>query len=577
MKLIFRYLKRHKLLFLLNVLCAGSFAFAELGIPTIFGNMVDSGIEFGNTTAIWGGFWLILLVSVISGVGMVLLGAVSTRLSTTIVYEIRKSLFEHVMEFSIAELDHFTVASLITRTNTDCYQILQFCNTLFRAALLAPVMCAVSIWLIFQTSFSLSWIILGTLPIIIAGAIFVFRIAGPLSSRQQKLTDRINEILREDITGIRVVRSFNREKTEEIRFDKENQEFKKVTSTLFKIMNLTDPMFFFVMNLAALLIYYMASLSISNGTMQIGQLLMFVEYLFHSMMSILVVCSIFMVYPQAAVSSKRILEVLNTKPSVYSAGHIPLDKIDSLEFDNVSFAYPESTTHSLTNVSFQAKRGQRVAIIGSTGSGKSTIAKLLCRFYDPQQGSIRINGKDIRSYSLDSLRKKVAMVSQKAHMFSGTIQDNIVFSNPEASAAQLEHAIAISQSAAFIAERPNGLDDWISEEGSNLSGGQKQRLSIARAVAANAGLYILDDSFSALDLMTDAKLRQALEPLQKDSLFLIVAQRVSSIADCDLILVLDKGRIAAAGTHQQLYANSELYRQIVLSQMSEEEAMQYGE
>lgn len=577
MKLIFRYLKRHKLLFLLNVLCAGSFAFAELGIPTIFGNMVDSGIEFGNTTAIWGGFWLILLVSVISGVGMVLLGAVSTRLSTTIVYEIRKSLFEHVMEFSIAELDHFTVASLITRTNTDCYQILQFCNTLFRAALLAPVMCAVSIWLIFQTSFSLSWIILGTLPIIIAGAIFVFRIAGPLSSRQQKLTDRINEILREDITGIRVVRSFNREKTEEIRFDKENQEFKKVTSTLFKIMNLTDPMFFFVMNLAALLIYYMASLSISNGTMQIGQLLMFVEYLFHSMMSILVVCSIFMVYPQAAISSKRILEVLNTKPSVYSAGHIPLDKIDSLEFDNVSFAYPESTTHSLTNVSFQAKRGQRVAIIGSTGSGKSTIAKLLCRFYDPQQGSIRINGKDIRSYSLDSLRKKVAMVSQKAHMFSGTIQDNIVFSNPEASAAQLEHAIAISQSAAFIAERPNGLDDWISEEGSNLSGGQKQRLSIARAVAAKAGLYILDDSFSALDLMTDAKLRQALEPLQKDSLFLIVAQRVSSIADCDLILVLDKGRIAAAGTHQQLYANSELYRQIVLSQMSEEEAMQYGE
>lgn len=577
MKLIFRYLKRHKLLFLLNVLCAGSFAFAELGIPTIFGNMVDSGIEFGNTTAIWGGFWLILLVSVISGVGMVLLGAVSTRLSTTIVYEIRKSLFEHVMEFSVAELDHFTVASLITRTNTDCYQILQFCNTLFRAALLAPVMCAVSIWLIFQTSFSLSWIILGTLPIIIAGAIFVFRIAGPLSSRQQKLTDRINEILREDITGIRVVRSFNREKTEEIRFDKENQEFKKVTSTLFKIMNLTDPMFFFVMNLAALLIYYMASLSISNGTMQIGQLLMFVEYLFHSMMSILVVCSIFMVYPQAAISSKRILEVLNTKPSVYSAGHIPLDKIDSLEFDNVSFAYPESTTHSLTNVSFQAKRGQRVAIIGSTGSGKSTIAKLLCRFYDPQQGSIRINGKDIRSYSLDSLRKKVAMVSQKAHMFSGTIQDNIVFSNPEASAAQLEHAIAISQSAAFIAERPNGLDDWISEEGSNLSGGQKQRLSIARAVAAKAGLYILDDSFSALDLMTDAKLRQALEPLQKDSLFLIVAQRVSSIADCDLILVLDKGRIAAAGTHQQLYANSELYRQIVLSQMSEEEAMQYGE
>lgn len=576
MKLIFQYLKGHKLLFLLNVLCAGSFAFAELGIPTIFGNMVDSGIEAGNTSALWGGFRLILLVALISGAGMIMLSYVSTRLSTTIVYEIRKSLFEHVMKFSVAELDHFTVASLITRTNTDCYQILQFCNTLFRAALLAPVMLCVSIWLIVQTSFSLSWIILGTIPIIIAGAVFVFRLASPLSSRQQKLTDRINEILREDITGVRVVRSFNREETEEKRFDVENQEFRKATSTLFKIMNLTDPLFFFVMNLAAMLIYYTASLAISHGTMQIGQLLMFVEYLFHCMMSILVVCSIFMVYPMAAISSKRILEVLDTPPSVYSCGNKPLEKIQSVEFDDVSFAYPQSSTHSLSNISFKAQAGQRVAIIGATGSGKSTIARLLCRFYDPQQGSIRINGCDIREYSLDSLRKKVAMVSQKAHMFSGTIKDNILFSNPDASDKDLEKAIAISQSGSFIEQRAQGLDDWISEEGSNLSGGQKQRLSIARAVAANAGLYILDDSFSALDLMTDAKLRKALEPLQDDALFLIVAQRISSIAGCDQILVLDKGRIAAAGTHQQLLAESDLYRQIVLSQMSEQEAMRYG-
>ncbi|MBF0578403.1 ABC transporter ATP-binding protein [Erysipelotrichaceae bacterium RD49] len=576
MKLIFHYLKKHKLLFSLDLICAASFALTELGIPTLFGRMTNNYIDHGPQSFYYQCFGLILLAAVITTIGMSLLAYTSSKLSTMIVYEIRKDLFAHVMTFSIEEVDHFTVSSLITRTSSDSFQIMQFCHQIFRSALLAPIMLVVCSILVVTTSPRLSWFVLGTIPIILVGAAAFFKAAGPLSKRQQKSVDRINQILRENLNGIRVIRSFNRQKTEEARFEKENKEYQTVTSKLFKLMSMSEPLFFFLMNLSVMCIYYFAALLIQNNQIQLGELLMFVEYLFHCMMSVLVVCMICMMYPRAAVSAKRIEEVLETKPSIQSSGTHQLDHVDSLEFKNVSFAYPDSKSHSLSNISFQAKAGQKIALIGATGSGKSTVTKLISRFYDPNEGWIEINGQDIRTYTVESLRRQTALVSQKAHLFSGTIKDNITFGNRQASDDEILKAVKLAQAEAFVNERENGWNDLVSEEGTNLSGGQKQRLSIARAIVANTGLYILDDSFSALDLATDAKLRKALEPIQKKALFLIVAQRVSSILDCDQILVLDQGRLAACGTHQELYQSSELYRQIVLSQMSEEEAARYA-
>lgn len=576
MKLMLRYLWKHKWLFLLNFICSFGFAAAELGIPTILGAMVDGGIEQGNPSALYSGFGHILLVAFAGTIGMIVMGIVSSRLSTSIVYEIRRDLFNHASTFSVAELDHFGVSSMITRTGSDAYQILMFLNAVLKSSLIAPVMLAVSVFLVVQTSLPLSMYVLGTIPAILLGVIFVFRVAGPLSEKQQKSIDQINEILRENMSGIRVIRAFNNQKKEEKRFAKENQNYRTISEKLFKLMNLTDPAFFFLMNIASMLIYWNASKLIDQGSLQIGQLMMFVEYLFHCMMSVLVLCMVFMMYPRASVSAKRIQEVLDTEPSIQTegAGEKPGD-IETLEFRDVCFAYPGSEKHSLKDISFRVHKGQKIAVIGATGSGKSSLIRLINRFYDPSCGSILINGKPISEYDLFALRDQIAMVSQKAHMFAGTIEDNIRFGNRSASGERISNAVRIAQAETFIQERENGLSDWISEEGTNLSGGQKQRLSIARAIASDPSLLILDDSFSALDLKTDSKLRKALEPLRKNSIFLVVAQRITSIIDADLILVLDHGRIAASGTHSELYRNSELYREIVLSQMSEQEAKRY--
>ncbi len=577
MKLMLKYLFRHKVLFCLNMICAFGFAVVELGIPTIFGNMVDLGVEKANPAAIYSGFGQILVVAIIGTIGMLSLAYVSSRLSTTIVYEIRKDLFEHAMSFSAAELDHFGVSSMITRTGSDAYQILMFLNTLLKSSLISPIMLLVSVILIIQTSLPLSFIVLGTIPFILIGVIIVFRIAGPLSQKQQTSLDQINEILRENMSGIRVIRAFNNQVTEEKRFTAENRQYMSVTSRLFKLMNMTDPMFFFLMNIASMMIYYTAAVLLGNEQLQLGQLLMFVEYLFHCMMSVLVLCMVFMMYPRASVSAKRIQEVLETKPSIFSEKSLQnLGRIDSIEFDHVGFRYPGNEQHTLKNISFSAKTGQKIAVVGSTGSGKSSLIRLINRFYDANEGQIRINGTPIEEYDLQVLRNQISMVSQKAHMFSGSVEDNIRFGNRQADNDDILEAIEIAQASDFIAERENGLLDEISEEGTNLSGGQKQRLSIARAIISNASFFILDDSFSALDLKTDASLRKALEPLRQNSIFLVVAQRISSILDADLILVLDHGEIQAMGTHQELYKNSPLYREIVLSQMSEMEAEKYA-
>lgn len=576
MRFIGKYLLRHPGRFLLCCLFASSFALAELGIPTIFGWMTDAGVEADNPSILAYGLWLMLGAAVLTTIGMLGLAVHANALTTQIVYEMRQDLFEHVMTFSMPELEKFTIASLITRTSSDAFQIQQFLNSALRGSLMAPVMMIVSVILTLMTSVPLAAIVISTIPFILGGMIWCFKITKPLSRKAQESTDAINQILRDDLSGIRVVRSFNRQKTEEKRFEKENAVFAALNKKLYKITMLTDPLFFLLMNLANLGIYFLAAYMISRDQMQIGQLIVFSEYLFHCMMSVLVVCSIGMQVPRVAVCASRIQEVIEQKPALDQSGKEIMGPIETLEFDNVSFHYPDACASNLEGVSFKARRGQKIAIVGATGSGKSTLVRLLCRFYDPESGSIRINGKDLRDYDAKCFHQHASLISQKAHLFSGTIADNIAFGNPDASRAQIEKAMEISQSAHFIAQKPGGLQEIVSEEGANLSGGQKQRISIARALASQADLLIFDDSFSALDLQTDARLREALQPLQKDALFVIIAQRISTILDADLILLMDQGRIAAAGTHKELYKNSALYREIVSSQMSEQEADVHG-
>ena len=451
-----------------------------------------------------------------------------------------------------------------------------FLNVILRTALLTPVMFFVSFTLTIQSNLQLSMIIASTIPLIILGVILVGRFSEPISEKQQGSLDRLNRIFRENLTGIRVIRAFNNDAYESKRFDKENRFFMNQSRKLFKLMSSTEPMFFFVMNLAALAIYYVAAGMIDANTLQVGKLIAFMEYLFHAMLSVMLFCTVFMMYPRASVSARRIRAIFDSRSEITEQNDaIDLEHVDSLEFDHVTFAYPDGEEAVLKDISFTVKKGETIAFIGSTGSGKSTLISLVPRFYDVSQGSIRINGRDIRSYKIDSLRACIGYVAQKAVLFRGSIEENIRFGNAHASQQEIENAAHVAQAYDFIMEKPEQFQERIVEGATNVSGGQKQRLSIARALVRHPQICIYDDSFSALDFATDAKLRKALKPEIKDSIMMIVAQRVSTIMNADHILVLDEGKTVGYGTHETLLQNCPVYKEIALSQLSEEE-LTYG-
>ena len=568
MKLMWRYLKRYKGLLCLDAFCTLGFALSELGIPTLISRMIDQGVLTDNPAALSSIFWQLILVSVVGVAGTSMLAYTSVKLTTTVTYEIRKDLFNHVLTLSHAEIEKFSISSLITRTNNDPFQIMNFLNVILKWALICPVMVIVSFFLIIQTSLKLSFVVLATIPLIIAGVLLVFKKADPLSRKQQESIDSINRILREDMNGIRVVRSFNAQKQEESRFSAVSKTFETTSEKLFKLMSCSEPAFFFLMNLASIAIYLLAMNMLNTGSLLVGQLIAMQEYLFHAMMSVLQICMVFMMYPRASVSARRIEEVLNTKSSLPGKENArDLDGIDSLEFDHVTFAYPDGEEPVLNDISFKASKGQKIAVIGSTGSGKSSLSRLIPRFYDVSSGEIRINGKNIKDYKLESLRDHMSVMSQKAHLFKGSVTENIRFGNQSASLDLVQHSARIAQAEGFILDRADQWDFEITEDGSNVSGGQKQRLSIARGLVRNSDLYIFDDSFSALDLKTDAALRKALVPLRDSSIFLIIAQRVSTILDADQIIVLDEGKVVGQGTHEQLMKTCQLYQEIAESQM----------
>lgn len=574
MKLILRYLKKYKLLFLIDAISVFGFALVELGIPTLISRMIDQGVNTKDTTFLWSNWALMSIISIVGVCGTVILGYCSTRISTNVTRDIRNDVFEHAMTFSSAEMDKFGVSSMITRTNNDAYQIMLFLNVILRMALMTPVMMIVSIMLIVRISLPLSYIVLLTIPFILIGVFAVAKVSEPISENQQNSIDRINKILREHITGIRVIRFFNKEKNEEERFAKENRYYQRESSKLFKLMSCTEPTFFLLMNIAVMAVYFVSCSMLSAQTISIGDLIAFVEYIFHVMMSVLLFCMVFMMYPRANVSAKRIQAVLDTNSSIIEKENAYVcDLIESLTFDHVSFSYPDGEEAVLSDISFTCKKGEKIAVIGSTGSGKSSLVKLMTRLYDATKGQVLINGKDIKEYQLNSLRNQIGYVAQKAHLFKGSIKENISFGKPDATMDEIEEAAKIAQAKEFIEVRDHQYEDEISEDGTNVSGGQKQRLSIARAIIMDPSLYIYDDSFSALDFKTDATLREALKPKVKDAIFFVVAQRISTIMDADMILVLNDGKLVGKGTHKELMNTCKIYQEIALSQLSRKELM----
>lgn len=577
MRLMLSYLKRYKGLVFLNFISVFGFALTELGIPTIISRMVDGGVASGDREYLLKMGGLIALISVVGILGTVVLGYCGARISTAVTCDIRNDLFEKVQSFSHREMNQLGVSSLITRTSNDALQIMNFMNIILRTAMLTPVMIAVSFTLIIMSSVKLSLIIAATVPFIILGVILVAKISGPVSERQQTALDGLNRIFRENLTGIRVIRSFNNDARETERFGEQNRAFTNQSQKLFTLMSSTEPLFFLLMNIAALAIYFVASQMIDQSALQVGQLMAFMEYLFHAMFSVMLFCLVFMMYPRANISAKRIEAVMNMTPDITDETvstqrvHDDREPIKEVIFEHVDFCYPDGEEAVLKDISFSARAGQTTAIIGSTGSGKSTLIQLIPRFYDVTGGRVLVNGVDVRQINSHKLREHIGFVAQKANLFSGTIEENIRFGCSEATDEEIWHAADIAQAADFIMDKPKGFKERIVEGAGNLSGGQKQRLSIARALVRKPDIYIYDDSFSALDMKTDAVLRQALKPEVKNAIVIIVAQRVSTIMDADQILVLDEGRLAASGRHEELLKTCPLYYEIAASQLSEEE------
>ena len=572
MKLILKYLKNYKLLFFFNVISVFGFILVELGIPTIVATMIDVGVTNKDVSFIYMMGGCIALVSLIGVGGTIALGYCCSKISTAITRDIRNDIFAKVQQFTANEFNQIGTSSMITRTNNDAFQIQQFVNVLLRTALMTPIMFIFSFIMTARASLPLSYIIAATIPLIILGVVVVAKITKPISENQQSSLDDLNRISRENLSGIRVIRAFNNDQYEQKRFKETNHRFTKYSKKLFKIMTMTQPIFFMLMNVAGLSIYWVAAHLISTGSLEIGQLVAFMDYLFHAMFSIMLFCTVFMMYPRAEVSAKRIEEVFNLDPIIKNKpADSDFDEKVSIEFDHVTFVYPDGEEPVLQDVSFKANKGEMIAFIGSTGSGKSTLVNLVPRFYDVSSGSIKINGKDIRDYDVLELRDKLGVIPQKAVLFSGTIADNIRFGKKDASDEEVEYAAKVAQAYPFIMEKENGFDEEISEGATNVSGGQKQRLSIARALVRKAQIYIFDDSFSALDFKTDAILRKELKKEMTESIMLVVAQRISSIMEADQIIVLNEGKVVRKGTHHQLLKECQIYHEIATSQLSEEE------
>ena len=513
-------------------------------------------------------------IAILSMFVTIIVTFLAAKVAATLGKTLRNNVYEKVMSFSNEEMKKFSTASLITRSTNDIQQIQMMMVMILRFIFYAPMMAMMGIFKVINTNVSMSWIIAVAVICIVFLLGIIFTFVMPKFKLVQKLVDKLNLVSREIITGIMPIRAFSNQKHEEERFEKANGDLTKVNIFVNRIMSCMMPAMMLVMNLIAVLIVYKGTYSIDSGTMQVGDMMAFIQYTMQIIMSFLVIGMMSVMIPRASVSAGRICEVIETEPTIEdpeSAKEFSGNKKGVVEFKNVSFKYPDAEEEILSDISFTAKPGETTAFIGSTGSGKSTLINLIPRFFDVTEGQILVDGADIREVTQKDLRDKIGYVPQKGILFTGTIASNLRYGNTNATDEQIREAAEIAQATEFIDSKPEGFDTEIAQGGTNVSGGQKQRLSIARAIAKNPEIYIFDDSFSALDLKTDAALRKALKKKTGDSTVLIVAQRISTILHAEQIIVLDEGRIVGKGTHEELLKNCEVYKQIALSQLSKEE------
>lgn len=573
LRLILRALKPYLPWVLLVVLFQIIGVMAALYLPTINADIIDEGVAKADIPTIWRLGWIMTAVSFGNIVALVAANYFSARSAMSVGRDLRSRVFAQVQSFSPREMSEFGTPSLITRNTNDVQQVQLLIFFGLNFLVQAPVTGIGGVILALSVEPGMAWLIAVMVPVMLVSVGFLILKAAPMFRQMQEKIDRINGVLREQITGIRVLRAFVREERERERYAEVNFELTDLNRRIGLLMILINPIIMFIINISSVLVLAVAAPRIDAGQMEIGSITAFIAYLIQILIAVMMATFMTMMIPRAMVSSERITAVLETDTSVVQRtdGLRDIQGPVELTFEDVSFTYPGAEKPVLEDISFTARAGQTVAIIGGTGAGKTSLLNLVPRLVDVTEGSVRLNGHDVRDLHAQVLWDRVGLVPQRPYLFSGTVASNLRFGNPNATDEELWHALTIAQGRDFVAAMPQQLDSPIAQGGTNVSGGQRQRLCIARALVARPSLFLFDDSFSALDLTTDAKLRRALEPETRDALVLVVAQRVTTITSADLILVLDHGRIVDRGTHAELLESSETYREIVRSQGVEEE------
>ncbi len=570
---LFRYLKPYWLQAIILVITTGAQVYSTLRLPALMAGIINDGIVKGDSAVIWNIGLQMLLLALASAAASLISNFFSARIGANFARDLRADFFSKVIYLDITDTQKVSTASLITRTTNDINQVQQVTTMILSMMLRAPLFCIISLVMAFRTAPDMSWIIAVGVLSILASVILIMSVLIPKFKVFQKLIDRITMLTRENLTGLRVIRAFNNEALEQKKFKKTNNDLTELLMKVDKILELQNPLMNIIFNGTALLCIWFGISLLSKDFAYLGNMTAFAEYVTHVMMSFLMLSILFVMLPRANVSAGRINEVLKIHSKIHwknqTAG-VP-DQQPSVEFRHVDFSYADADEKVLSDISFTAKAGEVTAFVGSTGSGKSTLINLVPRFYEATNGEIIINGINIKDFSKQDLMDKIGFVPQRGVLFSGTVKSNIAFGAPNATLADIEEAARISQSEEFIKKLPDNYNAHISQGGTNVSGGQKQRLSIARAICKKPDIFVFDDSFSALDMKTDKKLREALKPITAKSVTLIVAQRINTIKDADQIIVLENGKIVGKGTHFELLKSCKVYQEIVKSQLSDQE------
>lgn len=574
MKQLFKYFAPYLIWMIGLIALVYGQAHVNLALPDYTARIINDGIMKKSLNDVWSNGWQMLGIASLGGLCAIGVGYIAARISSGYVRKLRQAVFTKVEQFSLSEFDNFSSSSLVTRATNDMQQIQNVLAMILRMAFLAPFMGIGSIIKAYDIDSSMSWIVLVAVGTIVTIIATLFVVVVPKFTKIQNLVDKLSSQMREMLTGVRVIRAYNNDARQQKKFDITNQESTKLNIFVNRVIMMMQPLMTFIMGMTAVAVVWVGTYQIKSGNLEVGNLLALMQYVTQTVVAFLMISIIFFVIPRAAVSFKRVTEILNVKPKIVDAEtpkHFTDGAKGVIEFKDVDFSYQGSEHPVLSKVSFTAQPGQTTAIIGGTGSGKSTILKLVPRLYDITGGSILIDGIDIRDVPQEELHTLIGYVPQKASLFTGTVASNIVYGRPKASKSEVREAAEIAQATEFVDKLPEKYDSPISQGGSNVSGGQKQRLSIARALAKQSKIYLFDDSFSALDFKTDAQLRKALEPLINDKTFIVVAQRISTIMHAEKIIVMEDGKVVGVGTHKQLMKSCKVYREIAESQLSTKE------